>query len=190
LELVRDEEYMIMDEEVQGLKSQIGGLTSSNDARVSRLMEVKADLQLQLDAKNAERDAAMEAAKKAEREREAPRRKRERAALQQRCERLEEQYDDFKRQLREKEIALASKQSVDVDGCIGRAVARHASEIEQLTSERAALDDELASLREAVKKANASCEWCRSYNQRVRDDAKKERNGGGRARTSARRGRE
>jgi hypothetical protein len=82
-------------------------------------MEVGADLQLPLDGKDTERDAAVEAAEKAEREREASRRKRDREVLQRRCEDLEAQRDDFKRQLKAKEIALASKQSVDVDGGSG-----------------------------------------------------------------------
>jgi hypothetical protein len=51
---------MIMYDEIQGLKSQIGELISSHDARVSRLMEVNEDLQLRLDAKDAERDAEVE----------------------------------------------------------------------------------------------------------------------------------
>jgi hypothetical protein len=135
---------------------------------ISRLMEVDADLRLPLDGKDAGRDAGVEAAEKAEREREAPRRKRERAALEQWCERPEEQCDDFKRQLRDREIALAAKKSVHVDGCTRRAVARHMSEMERLTAERATLHDELVSLREELKKANDSCDGCRQYNQRVR----------------------
>jgi hypothetical protein len=67
-------------------------------------------------------EAAVEVAQKPERER-ALRQMREREALQQRKEALEAQRDDFKRQLRDTEIAFLSKESVDFDACKRRAVA-------------------------------------------------------------------
>jgi hypothetical protein len=114
-----------------GVEIPVRGLTSSHEARVSYLVEVNADLQRELEWKDAGPDAAVEAAGKAELKREAPRRVREREALQQRKEDVEAQRDDFKRQLRKTEIAFASKESVDVDGCIRRAVAGGVSRIEQ-----------------------------------------------------------
>jgi hypothetical protein len=59
-------------------------------------MVMNAGLQRQLHANDAERDAAMGAAEKAKREREAPRRRRGREALQRLCEDVEAQRDDFK----------------------------------------------------------------------------------------------
>jgi hypothetical protein len=94
--------------------------SSSHEAKISHLVEVNADLQRELEWKDAQPDAAVEAARKPEREREALCQVRE--TLQQRKEDVEER-DDFKRQLREAEIALAFKESVDVDGGIRRAVA-------------------------------------------------------------------
>jgi hypothetical protein len=51
----------MMDEEVEGGKSQIGELTSSNEARVSDLVEVNAALQLHLETQDAEWEAAVDA---------------------------------------------------------------------------------------------------------------------------------
>jgi chromosome segregation ATPase len=123
---------------------------------------------------DAEQDAAVEAAEKAEGEGESPRRKRERAALQRQCEELGKQRDDFMRQLG----SLASNESVDLHWCIRRAVARRVSQIEQLTSERAAWDDELANIKERLKKTDDAYEGCRWHKQlvrRERDDARKKR---------------
>jgi hypothetical protein len=93
--LFQHQEFVRRDEEIQGLRSPFGELTSSHEARVSDLMEVNADLQRQQDAKDAERDAAVGAAQKAERERAAPRRKRDREVMRRRCDELEAQCDDF-----------------------------------------------------------------------------------------------
>lgn len=55
-----------------------------------------------------------------------------------------------------------------MDGCIGGAVVGHVSGIGQLTSERAMLDVELASLGQLLEKSDDAFEECRAPSQQPR----------------------
>ena len=55
-----------------------------------------------------------------------------------------------------------------MDGRMGRAVAGHVSRIEQLTSEWATLDVELASLGQLLEKSDDAFEECRAPSQQPR----------------------